>query len=149
MPKYIDIDPSLYIRARTGCGQAKKDLLRLVIAHVEDGLPMPGELQTSLVEILNKLLPNIKNDHGFHENGYEAWENAQSVQEALVSGAARSVEDACHHVAQQILAESGRKVSEETIKKHWNQFGPYARQGELPPLELLGDLSRGRQGKKK
>lgn len=149
MPKYIDIDSSLYIRARKGCGQAKKDVLRLVIAHVEDGLPMPCDLQAALVEILNKLIPNIKNDRGFHENGFEAWENAKSVQEALASGAAKSLEEAFHQVAQQILVESGHQVSEETIKKHWNQFGQYAKEGRMPELELLGDLSRGRQGKKK
>lgn len=149
MPKYIDIDSSLYIRARKGCGQAKKDVLRLVIAHVEDGLPMPGDLQASLVEILSNLIPHIKSDPGFHENGFEAWENALSVAEVMDRKLEKSLPDAFHRVAQQVSAESGRPVSDETIKKHWNKFGRYAKQGEMPPLELLGDLSRGRQGKKK
>ena len=146
---YIVIDSSLFALAKRGSGKAQQTVLQHVIDHLESGLPMPDDLQKALIEILTKLIPKIKNDRGFHENGFEAWENAQSVQEVLVSGAARSLEEAFDQVAQQILAESGRRVSEETIKKHWNQFGIYAKQGDIPPLERLGDLSRVRQGKEK
>lgn len=151
MPKYSDIfiDSSLFALAKRGSGKAQQTVLQHVIDHLESGLPMPDDLQKALIEILTKLIPKIANDRGFHEKGFEAWENAQSVHEVLVIGAARSLEDAFDQVAQQILAESGRRVSEETIKKHWNQFGPYAKQGEIPPLELLGDLSPVRQGKEK
>lgn len=149
MTKYIDIDSSLYTRARKGCGRAKADVLSLVVAHLEDGIPMPEELQASLAEILRKLIPDIKNDRGFHENGFEAWEHALSVHELLESGEVRNLEQAFAHVAEQLSAEPGRKISEDAIKKHWNRFGRYAKQGEMPPPELLGDFSIKRQGKKK
>jgi hypothetical protein len=152
MPKYAEIfiDYSLFELAKRGSGTAKQKVLQLAIDHLESELPMPVELQRSLVEVLSKLIPNIKSDKGFHENGFAAWKNAMEIQSMLDCGQASSLEDAFFKVAEQSSrGELDQPVSMETLKKHWGRFGRYAQSGDTPPLDLLGDFSSKGQGKKK
>jgi len=152
MPKYlsIDIDSSLFELAKRGSGTAKQKVLQHAIDHLESGLPMPDDLQRSLAVILTELIPKVTNHQGFHENGFAAWENAMEVQSMLASGKASSLEDAFFKVADQSSrGELGQPVTMEALKKHWGRFGPYAKSGDTPPLDLLGDFPSKGQGKKK
>ena len=151
MPKYrsIEIDSDLYALAARGSASAKKEILQSFIDHVESDLPLPQDLQNSLVEILIKVIPTVKNDKGYKENGHEAWLNALTVQEAIADGKARTLEEAFAYVADAMSTASGRQISEETIKKHWKRFSPWVKLQTVPPFELLGDYSGKSQGNEK
>lgn len=123
--------------------------MRHAIDHMQSGIPMSPDLQMALIDILDKLIPKIKNEKGYHENGLTAWENAMSVHDARKKGNAKSLEEAFAYVAEQICHDSGLDISEEAIKKQWAKFGSYVTEGTLPPFELLGDLMRDSQGNEK
>ena len=148
MPKYSDIviDSNLFALAKEAVARRSRPYYSTSLI-IWSGLPMPDDLQKALIEIPDQTDPENQNDRGFHENGL-ATENAQSVQEVLVSGAARSLEKPLIKRAAD-FAKSGRLVSEERRSRSIEPIRPYAKQGQIPPLELLGDLSSVRQGKEK
>ena len=113
-----------------------------VIDHIESDLPLPDELKQYLVEMLTEMIPKVRDRRGFREYGYAAWENAVSVKEAMHDGHAKSLEEAFAYVAAQSAINGQKPESEETIKKHWQRFNRHAKTDELPPLEMLGDLSK-------